>query len=432
MRTSVRSISPPIATGAPDLPATAAGIGDRLVRESVWYRGHCNWVGVDADAAHGLHRYRPVHRALGPDLAGGTAGVALFLAELQAATGDGVVRRTALGAIDQALAHVDQLAPDVARGLYAGRLGIAYAAARCGLLLGEQRLLQRAARLARGAWSREPGSAALGVVSGTAGAIAGLIALARLLDDERLMQHAGRLGDELAGRARRRPEGWSWPQPGARLYHGLCGISHGAAGAAWALLELFAVTAEHRHRDVAERALDYERHWFDAQEANWPDLRDIERREPRGSFRSPYPNCWFHGAPGIALTRLRAWQILGDDRYRAEAAIALATTAAGVERALIAHGADFTLGHGLAGSADVLLLGAELLPDGAPGRVGLAQRVGEVGIGRYAASIGGWPCGVAGGLAPALLAGHAGIGLFYLRLHDRTVPSPLLICVPAP
>jgi len=432
MRTSSRSITPPTTPRAPDPVATAAGIGDRLVCEVVWYRGQCNWVGVDAEAAHGAGRHCPVQRALGPELGGGTAGVALFLAQLQAATGDDVVRRTALGAIGQALAHVDQLPTGVARGLYAGRLGIAYAAARCGLLLDEEGFLRRAARLARAAWPREPRAAAFDLVSGTAGAIVGLIALSRLLDDERLMQRAQRLGDELAKRARRHPEGWSWPSPGGRLFHGLCGISHGAAGAAWALLELFAVTGERRHRDVAERAFDYERHWFDAQEANWPDLRDVERRERRGSFRSPYPSSWCHGAPGIALTRLRAWKILGDDRYRSEATTALARTAACVERALIAHGADFTLGYGLAGSADVLLLGAQQLTDSAPERLALAQRVGEIGIGRYAATIGGWPCGVAGGLAPSLLGGHAGIGLFYLRLHQRTVPTPLLIRVPAP
>jgi lantibiotic biosynthesis protein len=431
MRTSVRSIAPPT-TGGPDLLAAAAGIGHRLVRDVVWYRDRCNWVGADAGAAHGLGRYRPVHRALGPELSEGTAGVALFLAQLHAAVGDDLFRRTALGAIDQALAHVDQVPAAVARGLYAGRLGVAYAAARCGLLLGEERLLQRAARIARGRWPGAPGIPEFDLVSGTAGAVAGLIALARLLDDERLVRRAGQLGDELIDAARRGPEGWSWPAPTGGRSHDLCGISQGAAGAAWSLLELFAVSGERRHRDGAERALDYERHWFDAQEANWPDLRGVERRERRGSFRSPYLNTWSHGAPGIALTRLRAWQILGDDRYRREASIALDTTAAGLERALIAQGADFTLGYGLAGNADVLLLGADQLSDAMPDRAPLAQRVGEVGIGRYTSSVDGWPCGVRGGLAPALLVGHAGIGLFYLRLHDKTVPSPLLIRTAAP
>ena len=338
------------------------------------------------------------------------------------------MRRTALGAIGQALAHAGAIAPAAARGLYAGRPGIAYAAARCGRLLDDERLLQRAARLARArmpaATDRGGGDADL--VCGTAGAIAALLALARLLGDERLVARAARLGDELAAAARRDPEGWSWAPAGERAAatHGLCGFAHGAAGAAWALLELSAATGDPRHHLAIERALIYERHWFDADHANWPDLRGIERRERRGTFTPPYATAWRHGAPGIALSRLRGWQITGDERLRCAALAALTTTAAHVEQELLAPRADFTLSHGLAGGADVLLLGAELLPEGAA----LARRVAEVGVGRYATSLEGWPCG--DGRTPALLAGDAGIGLFLLRIADATVPSALLIGAP--
>lgn len=405
-----RSIAPPDMTRAPDFLAAAGGIGDRLVREAVWYRGRCNWVGAERRGAGN-------HGALGPALGAGTAGVALFLAQLQAVTGDTNVRHTAVGAIDRALAYIDE-APG--RGLYAGRVGVAYAAARCGQLLGEERLLERAARLARG---RAPDTTGFDIAAGAAGAIGGLLALARLLDDERLVRRAVRVGDELVAAARRRPEGWSWAPPGAPLDHGLCGFAHGACGAAWALLELFAASGERDHRDAAVRALDHERHWFDAGAGDWPDLRGVRRREPRGSFRSPSATGWSRGAPGIALARLRARRILGDGRWRDEALTALTATAASAERALLAFDADFTLGHGLAGSADVLLLGADLLPEGPA----LARRVGEVGVGRHANTVDGWPCGVPGGAAPSLLGGHAGIGVFYLRLHDPAVPSALLV-----
>ena len=173
--------------------------------------------------------------------------------------------------------------------------------------------------------------------------------------------------------------------------------------------------------------MDYEEHWFDAARGNWPDLRGIERREPRGAFRAAYATAWDHGAPGIALSRLRAWQILGDERHRAAAAIALATTAASVERRLLEPGANFSLGHGLAGNADVLLLGADVFADGPA----LARRAGEIGVGRHATSLDGWPCG-AGRTPPALLGGDAGIGLFLLRLHDPAVPSALLAVAHSP
>ena len=68
----------------------------------------------------------------------------------------------------------------------------------------------------------------------------------------------------------------------------------------------------------------------------------------------------------------------------------------------------------------MLLLGADVLPCGPA----LARRAGEIGAGRYATSLDGWPCGA--GRTPALLTGDAGIGLFLLRLQDPTVASVLL------
>lgn len=421
MRTTFRSIAPPVP--AVDALAAASAIGERLVREAIWYRGQCNWIGVEpSDCAS---RSPTVHRALGPSLAHGTAGIALFLAQLHGATGAEAVGRTARGAIAQALAHAHAVPAAAQRGLYAGMPGIAYAAARCGWLLGDERLLAGAARLVRALPARGPRRAASDLVSGTAGAVAGLLALAPLLGDERLVARAAAAGDELAAAARRGREGWSWASAGEPPSgHGLCGMAHGAAGAAWVLLELFAVTGDARHRAAAERAFAYERHWFDAGHANWPDLRGIERREPRGAFAPPYATTWCDGAPGIALSRLRGWQILGEERLRTEAITALTTTAASVERALLAPRADFSLGRGLAGTADVLLHGAELLPDG----VALGRRAAQIGVGRYAASLDGWPCG--GGRTPALLGGEAGIGLFLLRVRDAQVPSVLLVRAP--
>ena len=423
MRTSFRSIPPPSAAArnAPDRLAVASAIGLRLVREAVWYRGQCSWIGLDSAATYRRERPRPAHRSLGPALADGTAGMAWCLAQLHAAGGDAEVRRTALGAIGQALAHADELPPG---GLYGGRLGVAYAAARCGVLLGDERLTAQAARLAR---ARPSPTREFDLFTGSAGTIAALLALARLLGDERLLAVAMRPADELVAAARRSSDGWSWPPPGSPAQHGLCGLAHGAAGAAWALLELFAVTGHARHREAAERALDYERRWFDPEEANWPDLRGVRRTERRGSFRSEAGAAsWTQGAPGIALSRLRAWEILSDERHRDEATVALRTTAAHVERTLLAPHAGFSLGEGLAGCADVLLLGAALLPSGAD----LAVRVGDAGSGRHGASLDGWPGAMPGARTPALLNGDAGIGHLYLRLHDPSVPSALLVGTP--
>jgi len=417
MRT--RSIVPPPAAAAGvDLLGAAAGIGERLVREAIWYRGQCTWIGVERAACGDEDDRRRAHHALGPSLGAGTAGIALFLAQLDAVTGSEATRRTARGAIAQALARADS----VDHGLYGGRPGIAYAAARCGSLLGDERLVMRGARLAR-ARPSAPARACCDVVGATAGSIVALLALAARLDDRRLVGRAAALGDALVAAARRGPDGWCWPPAAGR--HGLCGMA-GASGAAWALLELFATTGDERHRAGAAHALDYERGWYDPEQANWPDLRAIARRERRGTFRPPCATTWCDGAAGIALSRLRGWQILGDERLRDEAVTALTTTAASVERSLLVPRADFSLSRGLAGGAEALLLGGALLP----GAAALARRVGEVGAGRYATSLDGWPSG--GGRTPALLTGDAGIGLLLLRLRDSATAPVLLLGAPSP
>lgn len=399
MRLRSVAIPPPVAVSDVDPAAVASAIGERLTRSAVWYRAQCNWIGPQAGG----------RRALGPALGDGTAGVALLLAHLPGAP----ARRTAAGAIGQALAHASELP---APGLYGGRLGVAYAAARCATLLGDDRLFARAARLAR---ARHPQDADFDLHAGTAGAITALLALARLLDDDRLAARAAGLGDELIAGARRARHGWSWPAAGAPVDHGLCGLAHGASGAALAFAELFAITGDARYSDGAERALDYERSWFHHAAGDWPDLRGVRRSEQRASIRALQTTTWAHGAPGIALARLRVHAVLGGERHRDEAVTALTRTAAHLDQTLRDHAADFSLGAGLAGSADVLLLGGDLHPDGAQ----LARRAGEVAAGRYAGTVDGWPCE----RSPTLLGGHAGIGLLYLRLHDGALPSPLLV-----
>ena len=61
----------------------------------------------------------------------------------------------------------------------------------------------------------------------------------------------------------------------------------------------------------------------------------------------------------------------------------------------------------------------------------LAEQVGLAGVEQYRKSLSPWPCGVPqGGETPGLLLGLAGIGHFYLRLHDPAGVPPVLIILP--
>ena len=159
----------------------AADLGRRIADSAIWYGGRANWMGMLPGDESLPSENLGVHRALGPDLYSGTSGIALFLAEAAARLGDRRLRATGSSAIRHALDHADQIEPESCDGLYAGSIGIAYAAARVGRLLDAEVALGGACALLA-AWRRDRvATPASDMVSGYAGAVAGLVTLAELL-----------------------------------------------------------------------------------------------------------------------------------------------------------------------------------------------------------------------------------------------------------
>ena len=97
-----------------------------------------------------------------------------------------------------------------------------------------------------------------------------------------------------------------------------------------------------------------------------------------------------------------------------------------VERSARAGKANWSLCHGLAGNAEVLLAGHDILGETWNGAAALAREVAHGGIERYAKRGHAWPCGARGD-TPNLMLGLAGIGHFYLRLANPAIPSILLL-----
>ena len=405
----------------------ALAIGRRLSQEAIWYRNRCNWLGDGSETDPGAKASAGlVHKALGPELYSGTSGVALFLAELYAATGDPDIRRTALGAIRQALSQVSALRPPVHLGLYTGWTGIAFVATRVGALLEEEATLYGATRRLLATVRKDRQQRELDLLSGSAGTVAALVALNDDLGQAPLLDFAARLGEELLDSAEKTEHGYSWPSIAFPHQRNLTGFSHGTAGMAYALLELSRATGEPRFADAAEQAFRYERHGFDAEARNWPDFRQSAEGGAAKADPPSFSTSWCHGAPGIALSRLRAYELTRDETRRAEAVVALQTTRRSLETSLRSGIWNFSLCHGLAGNAEVLLCGAQVLGKEAAADAALARKVARVGLDMHAARGGEWPCGN-GGQTPGLMVGLAGIGHFYLRLHDPAVPSILLL-----
>lgn len=132
---------------------------------------------------------------------------------------------------------------------------------------------------------------------------------------------------------------------------------------------------------------------------------------------------WCHGTPGIALARLRAYEMTGDERYEADAIAALKTTQGSIESALDSWAGNFSLCHGLAGNAEVLIYSAEILSAEREENIATVLAVARTGVERYAANNSQWTCGSHTGETPNLMLGTAGIGHYYLRLWERPIPK---------
>jgi lantibiotic modifying enzyme len=136
----------------------------------------------------------------------------------------------------------------------------------------------------------------LDVMGGSAGAILGLLRLYRDTQSEDVLRRATKCGEHLIGQARLGPAGQrSWIGQGSGTT-GLNGMSHGAAGYAYALASLAAATGREEFAQAAAECIAFENSSYDAERHNWPDLR--------GGGEPHWPCQWCHGAPGIGLARL--------------------------------------------------------------------------------------------------------------------------------
>jgi hypothetical protein len=374
----------------------AEQIGDRLVRDALWHAGRCTWLGNISGARHAFG-------SLGPDLYSGTSGIAWFLAELFRVTGKVEFCSTAVGAVRQSFEIATKSAGDLGVGLYGGWAGIGYARWRCASLLNRPELWD-GVRSAIVRLREIPAvSNVADLLSGEAGAILCLL----LLGEEALARDYGLW---LLRAARRSRDAFSWKTTGKSLQPHLTGFAHGASGIAFSLATLYKVTSNSTYLEATLGALKYERSYFNPDLGNWPDFRGAgNRREPR-----QYACAWCHGAPGIALSRHLCASVLATavkDTLLAERDAALETTRAALLKSLDKN-TDLCLCHGMTGNADVLAL------IGRHDDRELVEQVGLFGAERFEAE---------GPTYLGLMTGLAGIGHFYLRLHDESVPSPLWI-----
>lgn len=388
----------------------AVELGERLRRQSFERDGTTFWLTVGRVGA-ATWRIEPC----GMDLYSGLPGIALFFAYLGKLSGDA-------GAIELSRATVRTiLGEDSCEGLsgiglFTGIGGVVYTLSHLGLLWNDDELLKAAKRLAEAIEPMVDSDEDFDIVDGSAGCIVALLPLLNATKSERLLKLLTQLGHRLIKCAVPQDKGVGWR---IRLEpeRSLAGMAHGAAGIAWALLELWAVTGFAPARDTALLAIEYERSLFSPDEGNWRDLRE-DRMHLRGGNTSKFMASWCHGAPGIGMARIASLQRFPIPGAREEIDVALETTRR------YGFGGNHCLCHGDLGNLDLLLHARDELGDNidiAPLTIELAQRISRAP-----------QCGIPLHVEPpGLMLGLAGLGLGLLRLVDSNqVPSVLVAGAP--
>ncbi|MFP2959150.1 type 2 lanthipeptide synthetase LanM family protein [Myxococcus sp. 1LA] len=397
------------------LLAAARRTGERLVALSFSGAGQSHWLSLEqADTKE----WRLVQ--VGTDFYQGLSGIALVLAQLGAVTGEARFTQAAQGALRH-LAWRLEASPTHVRGagLLSGWGGILYALTHLGALWGERALFETAESFVDAMAPLVEQDTQLDLGGGCAGALLGLLTLTGQHPSERASRLARACGERLLLTATPQQQGLGWPSPSTGGT-ALCGLAHGGAGIALALLRLAATTGEARFHSAALEALAYERGQFSPEADDWPDLRADAGMH--GGAGPAFMCGWCNGAPGIGLGRISSLPQLDDAQVRGEITAAVSATLSG------GLGYNHGLCHGDLGNVLFLLEAARALHDDT-----LLRRTYQLAGGilqgiETHGHLHGLPDSIE---TPGLMVGLAGIahGLLRLAAPER-VPDVLSVAPP--
>ena len=410
--------APDKALFAAEADKTAAELAQQAIR-----RGNsAAWIGLDWLGDSEVFQLV----CLGPDLYNGATGIALFLAAHGAVRGHAASAELALAG----LAHIRRNLNSRSAARFARSLGIGAATglgsivygfcviAKCA---GNAALLQDAEGAAR-LFTDELIAAdkQLDVMGGAAGAILALLRLHRDTQSDVALARAIHCGEHLLARDRigdTRRRSWIGQGFGGSP---LNGMSHGAAGFAYALASLAAASGREQFADAAAECIAFEDQSYDPARHNWPDLRV--------PGQPVWPCQWCHGAPGIGLARLATARRIG-------ANAALDARLGGTRIAADIDNAVESVKQAWPGQLDTLccgtLGGIEFLCEAAD-RAG-AREISELAARRLAAVLASaaaagdyrWNSGKRQ-FNLGLFRGLAGVGYTLLRRVDRSLPNVLI------
>ncbi|BAZ52082.1 lanthionine synthetase C family protein [Nostoc sp. NIES-4103] len=357
---------------------------------------------------------------LGYSFYDGNCGIALFLAALARVINNAQFRDLALRALQPLQSSlqtsdantISSFTKELGIGGATGIASIVYSLVKISEFLDLPPLLEDAQQVANLITEELIASdRKFDIIGGAAGAILGLLALYQKTENTAVLERAVACSQHLLEYCH---QAYTLKTTTAKP---LTGYSHGAAGIAYSLLRLYAVTHNSAYLDAARDAIAYENHFFYPTAGNWREITPIYNPTSPPVFWS----TWCHGAPGIALGRLGGLSIDSTEQILSDIETALQTT----HKTGLQNIDQLCCGN--LGRSEVMLVAAQKL--NSPQWHQAAQELAAIALRRatqigYYELFGNLPKSV---FSPCFFQGTAGIGYQLLRLaHPQTLPSVLL------
>ncbi|WP_081113335.1 type 2 lanthipeptide synthetase LanM family protein [Priestia megaterium] len=393
----------------------ARKIGDKLLQSSFWGddKKDINWIGIGASLND-----RWLFTPLDATLYDGVLGVSLFYAYLSEVSGEISYKNVAKAAVNSANDFLERYDGLSSLSAFHGYASISYVFSHLSVLWNDEKYMNEALQALYQCEKWIEKDNMYDLIGGVAGTLLVSLRLYKLTGCSRALNIAIKCGEHLIKNARKQKEGYGWVSF-MDNETALVGLSHGAAGIAWALSELYAQTNDKRFLEFSKQAIRYERSMFIPDEGNWADLR---YREERKNLGISTPVQWCHGSAGIALGRLMTKLHWEDAEMNKEIDVAIKTT---LEEGF---GGSHCQCHGDFGNIEVLLLASDILCN--DDLLEKAQQIGSSIVKEAEES--GWFCGIPQNEeTPGFMLGLAGVGYGLLRLaNPNTVPPVVTLGTP--
>ncbi|MBO3458664.1 MAG: type 2 lantipeptide synthetase LanM family protein [Aetokthonos hydrillicola CCALA 1050] len=297
----------------------AIAIGQELEKRAICGSNNSvAWVGMQYNSEAQRFQLRPLEYGLD----NGYCGISVFLAALASVTGRDEYRDLALGALQTLRKTLQE--QDITKKLKEaivisgakGLASVAYTFVRVSQFLGEAQLIEDAKRVTSWITVNEATvQQGLGILDGAAGNILSLLAVYKATQEPEILMKAVAWGEHLLDKLVTTDKGDRiWINSKGKP---LTGFSHGIAGIAYALIQLYTATKNPVFLSVAEETISYEQSLIATN--NWSERESIGIDSEMISALT----SWCYGIPGIVLARLGSLSILDTEEIRQAIEIAL-------------------------------------------------------------------------------------------------------------